>query len=49
VVIDDLYIVGVTVAPPEADSPSFVDPDAVLASAITRQLLETVAGRDTQV
>jgi hypothetical protein len=49
VVIDDLDIMGVTVPPSEADSPSIVDPNAVLPSATTRQLLEAVARWNTQV
>jgi hypothetical protein len=49
VAIDEIHIMGVTIAPPEEDSPSLVDPDPVLASAITGQLLETVAGWNAQV
>ncbi len=48
-IIDDLYIVRVTLAPPEADSPPFIDSDAVLPFAITRQLLETVPWRDPKI
>ena len=35
VVIDDFHVVGVTVKPSEADAPLIVDPDAVLAFALT--------------
>ena len=44
-IIDDLHIVGVTLAPPEADSPPLVDSDTVLPFPITGQLLETVTWR----
>ena len=43
VIIDDFDIVSVVVAPYEADPPLRVDPDAVLAGAITAQGLEAIA------
>ena len=48
-IIHDLNVVGVTVLPPKADTPPIIDPNAVLPSAVTRQLLEPVAGRESQV
>jgi hypothetical protein len=33
-VVDDLYIVGVTISPDEADAPLVVDADAVLSGPI---------------
>src|SRR5574337_1326430 len=49
VVIRNLNVVGVAVAPPKADTPLIVNPDAVLPGTVARQLLEPVAGRDPQV
>ena len=43
VIVHDLDVIGVTVAPPEADPPLLVDPNAELAGAITNQRLEPVA------
>jgi len=40
-----LDVVGVAVAPAEADSPLIVDPDAVLTGAIATQLLQPIAWR----
>ena len=42
-------VIGVTTVPDETDAPLIVDPDAVLAPPITRERLETVAGRRSQV
>ena len=33
-VVDDLYIVGVTISPDEADAPLVIDADAVLSGPI---------------
>jgi hypothetical protein len=49
VIIHDLNIVGVAVPPPKADTPPIVDPDAVLPSTVSRQFLEPVARRHSQV
>jgi hypothetical protein len=49
VVVDDLYVFGPGVGPSEADPPLLVNPDAVLARAITRQLLQPVPRRHPQV
>jgi hypothetical protein len=43
VVVHDLNVVCIATVPPEADPPLVVDPDAVLASAITAQSFKTVA------
>jgi hypothetical protein len=37
------------ISPPEADSPLFVDPDAVLALPVTLESLELVRGRNRQI
>jgi hypothetical protein len=49
VIIHDLNVVGVAAPPPKARTPPIVDPDAVLPGTVARQLLEPVAGRDSQV
>ena len=49
VVVDDLHIVRIPIAPDETDPPLVVDPDAVLTSASTREGLQAVAGRCPQV
>ena len=41
-VVDDLHIECVTVAPNETDSPLVIDSDAVLTCPITLQFLESV-------
>lgn len=48
-IVDDLYLVGIAVLPDEAKSPLIVDPDAVLALAVTPERLESVAGRYGQI
>jgi hypothetical protein len=49
VVVDDLHIRCTGVGPAEADSPLLVDSYAVLASPVSFQLLQAVAGRDPEV
>ena len=48
-VVDDLYVFGTAVSPPEADTVLVVDADAVLSAAISFQGLEPVARRDAQI
>jgi hypothetical protein len=48
-IIDDLDIVSVALAPHETDSPLIVDPDAVLTLAVAAKLLQPVAGRNPQI
>jgi len=43
-VIHDFYVVGVALAPCEADAPLVVDPNAVLTLAVAFQRLELVSG-----
>jgi hypothetical protein len=38
-IIDDLDVVGVTVFPPETDTPLVIDSDAILALSVSGQLL----------
>jgi hypothetical protein len=42
VVIDDFYIISVSVIPTEAQPPLVVDSNAVLAPAISRKLLQVI-------
>src|SRR5947209_8536265 len=49
VVIDDLYRVGVGVAPDEADAVLVVDADGVPAFSVLDERLQAVVGRDAQV
>jgi hypothetical protein len=48
-IIDDFDVKSVLVAPPEADSPTIVDPNAVLSLAFSHELLQAVAGRKAQI
>jgi len=49
VVVDDLDVEGIGGAPDKADAPLIVDADAVLASTIALERLESIAGRNAQV
>lgn len=48
-VVDDLDLPRLAIAPSEADTPLFVDANTVLSSAIAPQRLEPVAGRRPQI
>jgi hypothetical protein len=48
-VVDDLDIVCVSRSPAETDPPLLVDADAVLAGAISLELLKAVARRNPEV
>jgi hypothetical protein len=48
-VVGDFQIVGISLFPAEADAPLLVDPDAVLAEAVTCQGFQPVCGRDSQI
>jgi hypothetical protein len=49
VVINNLDIFRVPVTPSETDTPLIVDPDAVLAGAVTCQSLKPITRREPQV
>jgi hypothetical protein len=49
VVIPYLNVIGVTVPPPETDTPLVVDAYAVFTNAMTLELLEPVSRRQSQV
>jgi hypothetical protein len=48
VIIDNFHFIRVTIPPAKADAPSIIDLNAVLARAITFELLEPVAWGDPQ-
>ena len=48
-VVDDLNIMGVAVAPAKADPPLVIDSDAVLSFSIAQQALQPIAGRSPEV
>ena len=49
VVVDDLDVVCVAIAPTKADAPLIVDTDAVLAGTVALELLQAVTRRHSQV
>jgi len=49
VVVDDLDVVGVPVAPNEAETPLVVDPDTVLSRSVTVQCFQAISRRRRQV
>ena len=49
VVVHDLYIVRPVIAPAEADTPSGIDPDAVLAISVSAKRFKTVAPQSGQI
>jgi len=49
VIVDDLDVMGVAVAPDEADSEPVVDPDAVLTPSVAAQRFQPVSGEDRQI
>jgi len=48
-VVHDLDIARVSVAPAETDSPSIIDANAVLTDAVGTESLETIARRRSQI
>ena len=44
-IVHNLDIVSIAIAPDKADSPLVIDADAVLALAITRELFKAIPGR----
>jgi hypothetical protein len=48
-VVNYLNQIGIPLSPVEANAPTVVDTDAVLALPIPGQLLKAIAGRDPQV
>src|SRR5271166_6190762 len=48
-IVHELDVIGVPVAPHEANAPLLIDADRMLAAPFTRQRLEPVARRNAQV
>jgi hypothetical protein len=48
-VVDDFNLVGVALPPYEADAILIIDPDTVLAFALSVQRLQPVSGRHAQI
>jgi len=48
-VVGHLNVIGIPLMPSKTYPPLIVNTDAVLSAAITRELLQTVAGRYSQV
>ena len=46
-VVDDLDVFGVVAGPSEADAPLVIDANTVLSRALTTQLLQPIARRDS--
>lgn len=48
-IVNDLDVVGVVLSPPETHAPLIVDPNAMPASPIAVQPLQSVAWRDAEI
>jgi len=48
-IVHELDVVGVSVAPDETDPPLVVDPDRMLSAPVASKRFQAVAGRDAQV
>jgi hypothetical protein len=48
-IIYDLYVVGVTIAPCKAHAPAVIDPDAVLPCSIPSQFFQAVGWGNLQI
>ena len=48
-IVDDFYVVGVTVSPLEAYTQLGVDANAVLTGTIATEFLKTIGWRHTQI
>lgn len=48
-VIRNLNLVGVAVLPDEADTPLVIDPDAVLSLTVSREFLQPICRRDSEI
>jgi hypothetical protein len=49
VIVHNLDIVSIAIAPDKTDSPMVIDADAMLALAMTRELFKAIAGRNAQI
>jgi hypothetical protein len=48
-VVNDFNLVDIPVTPLEANSPTLIDPDAVLSLPVSRQLLKSIARRNAEI
>ena len=48
-IIDDLDVIGVAIAPCKADAPAVIDPNAILSGSIPSQLFQAVGGGNLQI
>jgi hypothetical protein len=48
-IVDDLHLIGVSVAPLKTHPPLVIDADAMLPCPVARQLLQPIARRDSQI
>ena len=48
-VVDNLDVIGVTIAPRKADAPAFIDPDAILSRSISYQLFQAIGRGNLQI
>jgi hypothetical protein len=49
VIVDDFHLMGVVIAPEEADPPTLVDADAVLAGPVALERLQMISGRAPKI
>jgi hypothetical protein len=48
-IIDDFYIMGITICPPKTDPPLIIDPDAVETFSVAFQYFEPVTRRHAKI
>jgi hypothetical protein len=48
-IVDDLYVVSVSLSPHKTNAPLVIDTDAVLPFAVSCQCMKPIAARDTQI
>jgi len=47
-IVDDLYIIGVSIMPPKANAPLIVNSDAVLSQSVSAQRFQPISGRHSE-
>jgi len=48
-VVDNLDVIGVTIAPRKADAPAVIDPNAILSRSIPCQLFQAIGRGNLQI
>ena len=48
-VVDNLDVIGVAIAPRKADAPAVIDPNAILSRSIPCQLFQAIGRRNLQI